>query len=291
MTGRSEEEDELARRMQQVFCLMDTDDGGTITTSEIESLMQLLGVDVSNQELEDLIGEVDTNGSGELEREEFVEMMSHKPKPPNSMTEVLHCFRVLAGRNDLGYGKINHEALTSQMTKIGRDPMTPEESKQLTRQLEPLNDGTINYERYVLMTLRHNTNANPVLSSSESNPSRRQNEMISHQMNNTPATRVSTPQRHRGPTECHVIETDSEIHRQYYNIKRPDIGLARSIDGTRKLSPIKVETPTHGARFPSFLSYKPTPKLKRVKHVALRDKLADDQKKNGHVNLVVRKWE
>jgi len=282
MTKRSEEEDELARRMQQVFCLMDTDDGGTITISEIESLMQLLGVDVSTEELEELISEVDADGSGALERWEFAEMMSHKPKSPNSMKEVFHCFRILAGRNDLGYGKIDHKVLISQMTKIGRDPMTLDEACHLTRQLEPLKDGTINFERYVLMTLRHNTRADPVPNQAS----------ISHEQHST--TQAST-QHNRGPTECHVMETDCKIHQQFYkNIKRPDVGLARLSNNIGNFSPSIVQSQKLGASHGAPLSLSPrnrcAPKLKAIKDIAVRSRFVNSQKHSTRAILALREW-
>ena len=300
MAERSEEEDELARRMHQVFCLMDTDDGGTIAITEIESLMQLVGVDVSIEELEDLISEVDTDGSGELEKDEFVEMMSHKPKPPNSMQEVLRCFRLLAGKNGLGYGKIDHQVLTSQMTKIGRDPMTIDEARKLTRQLEPLKDGTINYERYVLMTLRHNNDANSVPNLIEPDSWKEQNEMTLKRDMHLGITTAPSEGRHpkaqmsagrnRAPTECHVIETDKKIHREFYTSGRPN--MAHDPDCP---SVAMVQVPSQSLRgAPRVASLSPpikhASKSTLNKDMAMRDKLAyrleNGRQRNAHANLI-----
>ena len=300
MTERSEEEEELARRMHQVFCLMDTDDGGTIAMTEIESLMQLVGVDVSIEELEDLISEVDTDGSGELEKDEFVEMMSHKPKPPNSMQEVLRCFRLLAGKNALGYGKIDHQVLISQMTKIGRDPMTVDEARKLTRQLEPLKDGTINYERYVLMTLRHNHDANPVPNImigseflKEQNDVTLQPDtdtMVAHASEGRHPTVQTSARRIRAPTEYHVIETDKKIHREFYTSGRPN--MAHDPDCP---SLVMVQVPSQSLRgAPRVASLSPpikhASKSTLNKDMAMRDKLAyrleNGRQRNAHANLI-----
>lgn len=308
MAERTEEEDELARRMNQVFSLMDADDGGSINISEIEKLLMMIGVDISTEEVRSLVKEVDTDGSGEIEREEFVEMMSHKPKPPNSMKEVLRCFKLLAGgkRSKLGYGKINHAALMEMMTKIGRDPMSMDEARQLTKQLEPLKDGTIMYEKYVHMTLKHNDNANPILKNQESRFWREQNERIMKGQRDAAMAAHAAAEAHdgasskgnhrhraRSPTQRRPGTAPAHASPSHSTASSPAShhrSLGATATGIRAFS---RNSQTLANSAPRVASLSPSPsrrrvvKLKEIKDVKELDKIAaGGPRRSIHANLV-----
>ena len=48
--------------MKEVFSLFDKDNGGTITTQEIGSVMRALGQNPTEAELQDMINEIDIDG-------------------------------------------------------------------------------------------------------------------------------------------------------------------------------------------------------------------------------------
>ena len=51
------------------------DGGGTIEGNELHNLLEGLGIKVTEEEAEDLVNEVDADGSGVIEFEEFVFLM------------------------------------------------------------------------------------------------------------------------------------------------------------------------------------------------------------------------
>lgn len=56
----------------QVFDLMDADKGGTLSVEEVKQLMELLGMHSRIDEVESMIQEIDADGNGTIDFEEFV---------------------------------------------------------------------------------------------------------------------------------------------------------------------------------------------------------------------------
>eukprot|EP00961_Rhodomonas_salina_P074929 1006072-Rhodomonas_salina.3 len=70
-------EDEL-KAVRDAFDLFDTDGGGTIDEFELRIAMRALGLSTNEHEVRKMFEEVDVDGSGQLEYEEFVKMMMAK---------------------------------------------------------------------------------------------------------------------------------------------------------------------------------------------------------------------
>ena len=56
---------------REVFDLVDKDKSGAIEMEEVEELTQLLGMDLTRDEVELLVREIDKDGNGEVDFEEF----------------------------------------------------------------------------------------------------------------------------------------------------------------------------------------------------------------------------
>ena len=68
--------------------------GGSISKNELGELLETLGVKASPEELDAMLREVDTDGSGEIDFEEFVEVMSRRVNVPYTADHVKHSFQV-----------------------------------------------------------------------------------------------------------------------------------------------------------------------------------------------------
>jgi len=62
--------DELAT-FQEAFTVFDKNQDGTITTKELSTVMRSLGQNPTDAEVQDMINEVDVDGSGAIEFPEF----------------------------------------------------------------------------------------------------------------------------------------------------------------------------------------------------------------------------
>ena len=58
-----------------MFDMIDEDGSGTITAMEFKTTLQNLGSDLSMEDIQGMIREVDENGDGTIDREEFVKMV------------------------------------------------------------------------------------------------------------------------------------------------------------------------------------------------------------------------
>jgi len=63
---------------REIFSLVDLDHGGTIDVEELEQLMDLLGMNVTEDEVLEMIQEIDTTGTDEVSFADFVRVVSKK---------------------------------------------------------------------------------------------------------------------------------------------------------------------------------------------------------------------
>ncbi|KAK9675167.1 EF-hand domain pair [Popillia japonica] len=68
--GRSREEEE--KELRDAFRVFDKHNRGYITASDLRAVLQCLGEDLSEEEIEDMIKEVDVDGDGRIDFYEFV---------------------------------------------------------------------------------------------------------------------------------------------------------------------------------------------------------------------------
>merc|ERR1712119_169562 len=73
--GRNHLSKEQIFEFKQAFDIFDQDGGGDISTRELGRVMKLLGQNPTPQELDKIIEEVDVDGSGTIDFDEFLIMM------------------------------------------------------------------------------------------------------------------------------------------------------------------------------------------------------------------------
>ena len=100
--------------LYEIFQLVDLDDGGTISTEELKSLMTTLGLKVTKSELQVMINEIDVSSRGEIDFKDFVNAMSRKVNTELPIPELAKAFKLFS--HD---GLINMHDLTSVLTDYG----------------------------------------------------------------------------------------------------------------------------------------------------------------------------
>jgi len=68
------EEDE--RELKECFRVLDKEKRGEVNTNEIRYILKALGDDLTDEEIDDMIADVDTDGSGWVDYEEFSKLMN-----------------------------------------------------------------------------------------------------------------------------------------------------------------------------------------------------------------------
>ena len=87
---------EELQEFRELFDLVDLDHGGSISPDELGSLMETLGLKPNQDELDEMIREIDEDGNGEIEFDEFVQVMSRKVQPTFTQEQVKQAFKVFA---------------------------------------------------------------------------------------------------------------------------------------------------------------------------------------------------
>jgi len=71
-----EDEEALQKELKEAFRLYDKEGNGYIPTSCLKEILRELDDQLSNSDLDGLISEIDTDGSGTVDFDEFMEMMT-----------------------------------------------------------------------------------------------------------------------------------------------------------------------------------------------------------------------
>ena len=86
--------DEQTAEFREAFALFDKDGDGTISTQELGTVMNSLGQKPTAAELEVMIKEIDTDGNGEIDFDEFLAMMAKKLQESDLEEDIREAFRV-----------------------------------------------------------------------------------------------------------------------------------------------------------------------------------------------------
>ncbi|KAK3599650.1 hypothetical protein CHS0354_029111 [Potamilus streckersoni] len=137
--------DEQIAELREAFSLFDKDGDGDISVKELGSVMRSLGQNPSDKELEEMIKEVDVDGNGTIDFDEFLHMMGRKMKVTDTEDEIKEAFKVFDKDNN---GLISPSELKSVMVNLG-ERLTDEEVDEMIKEADVDGDGYINYEEFL----------------------------------------------------------------------------------------------------------------------------------------------
>ena len=95
--------DEELAEFREIFNLVDLDKGGTISKDELKQLMTTLGLRPSQEELNAMVDEIDSDGNGEIDFDEFVTVMSRKVNTSYTPAQVKAAFKVFEREAPSGF--------------------------------------------------------------------------------------------------------------------------------------------------------------------------------------------
>ncbi|ELU00395.1 hypothetical protein CAPTEDRAFT_170361 [Capitella teleta] len=136
--------EEQIGEFREAFSLFDKNGDGKITTSELGTVMRSLGQNPTEAELQDMVNEVDSDGNGTIDFDEFLIMMAKKMKETDSEEELREAFRVF---DKDGNGFISAAELRHVMTNLG-EKLTDDEVDEMIREADLDGDGMVNYEDF-----------------------------------------------------------------------------------------------------------------------------------------------
>ena len=111
--------------------------------------MQSLGFEAKNQTIYQMIGDIDKDGSGSIDFEEFLDMMTAKMSDKDSREDIMKVFNLF---DDDQSGKISLRNLKRVAKELG-ETMTDAELLEMIERADNDQDGEINFEEfYAMMT-------------------------------------------------------------------------------------------------------------------------------------------
>ncbi|KAJ3332596.1 hypothetical protein HDU91_003076 [Kappamyces sp. JEL0680] len=105
------------QELKEIFQLVDLDHGGTISRSELETLMKTVGLSTSNNDMQLLMSEIDPTGSGEIDFE--------------------GSNRRLDQYDECHDGTISMKCLFQAFTKWSPAQMSEEDARELIKEVAP----------------------------------------------------------------------------------------------------------------------------------------------------------
>mmetsp|Transcript_34668 Transcript_34668/g.75674 ORF Transcript_34668/g.75674 Transcript_34668/m.75674 type:complete len:171 (+) Transcript_34668:39-551(+) len=144
--GLSEEEIEEIR---EAFNLFDTDGSGTIDPKELKAAMQSLGFEAKNQTIYQMIADIDKDGDGSIDFEEFLDMMTAKMSDKDTREDIQKVFNLF---DDDQTGKISLRNLKRVAKELG-ETMSDAELLEMIERADTDSDGEISPDEfYAIMT-------------------------------------------------------------------------------------------------------------------------------------------
>lgn len=141
--------DDEVEEIREAFNLFDTDQSGTISAKELKGAMQSLGFEAKNATIYKMIGELDGDGSGSIDFEEFLDMMTAKMSDDDTRADVDKVFKMF---DDDQTGQISLRNLKRVARELG-ETMSDQELMEMIERADTDNDNEINPEDfYTMMT-------------------------------------------------------------------------------------------------------------------------------------------
>ena len=145
-------EDEIDE-IKEAFDLFDSDGSGTVEPAELKSAMQSLGFEAKNATLFHMISELDKDGSGAIDFDEFLDMMTSQMSDNDSKDDIRKIF-ILFDVDKTGFINIKN------LKKIARDlgeTLNDDDLLDLIKKGDSDGDGQVSFEDfYNIMTKRFN---------------------------------------------------------------------------------------------------------------------------------------
>ncbi|XP_059090919.1 calmodulin-A-like isoform X1 [Tigriopus californicus] len=139
--------EEQIGNFQDAFFEFDTDHDGVINCKELGQVLKALGLNPTEAELQDMVNEVDKDGTGSIDFPEFLAMMAMKINEQNAEDEIREAFKVFDGD---GNGYIDRRELAIMLKFLG-EPMTEEEISAIIEEADVDKDGVIDYAEFFTM--------------------------------------------------------------------------------------------------------------------------------------------
>jgi len=143
---------EQVEMLQTCFNSFDQDKKGYITPDIVASMMDMMGFKFSTKELNNLIKEIDEDGSGQIEFEEFIVLcsrfMEEEPEDNAVVIKELKEIFNLYDKDDVGY--MTCDCLRGILAELDPD-LEDEDLDDIIDEVDEDGSGTIDFDEFTKM--------------------------------------------------------------------------------------------------------------------------------------------
>ena len=145
--GLSEDE---VMEIKEAFDLFDSDKSGSIDKTELKNALQNLGIDNKNHTLTTMMKDLDTDNSGTVTFDEFIEMMTAKMSDKDTREDLNKVFRLFIGDDTAEKISIKH---LRRVANDLQETMNDAELHEMIMRADNDKDDLVNFEEfYAIMT-------------------------------------------------------------------------------------------------------------------------------------------
>ena len=144
--------EEQRQEIKEAFDLFDTDGTGKIDAKELKVAMRALGFEPKREEIRRMISELDRSGSGAIEYQDFLDLMTYKMGERDPIEEMKKAFRLFL---DDESDRICLRHLKRVAKELG-EAMTEEELQEMIDEADRDGDGEISEEDFVRIMKKTN---------------------------------------------------------------------------------------------------------------------------------------
>ena len=142
---RQELSEEQRQEIKEAFELFDTDKTGTIDYHELKVAMRALGFDVKKQEVLAIMRDYDSEGSGQIEFPDFLEIMTTKISERDPVEEILKAFKLF---DEDSTGLITVRNLRRVARELGEN-LSDDELQAMIDEFDKDGDGQISEQEFL----------------------------------------------------------------------------------------------------------------------------------------------
>ncbi|EPQ07695.1 Centrin-2 [Myotis brandtii] len=136
------------QELRQAFDLFDTNSTGTIDVRELKArsvVMRAMGFEPKKEEIMKMISEIDPEGTGKMNFNDFLTVMTQKMCEKDSKEDILKAFKLF---DDDETGTISFDNLKRVSKELGED-ITDEELQEMIDKADRDGDGEVNEEDFL----------------------------------------------------------------------------------------------------------------------------------------------
>ena len=130
--------------IKEAFDIFDVDRSGAISVQELLNAMRSLGFDTKNPAIFQMIADMDEDGNGEIEFEEFLDMMTARISDRNTKEDLERVFKLF---DDKRTGEISVENLRRVAKELGED-IPEEELREIILRADLDGDGKLTFNDF-----------------------------------------------------------------------------------------------------------------------------------------------